>query len=147
MQEVEAAGRSMGLQTIKFAASGDSEIDAAFQSISQQNVDAALVGTDGYLITRRNQFAALAIRYREPTMYPFPDFPEAGGLMSYGPSLADGYRWAGVYVGRILKGAKPADLPIVQPTEFDLVINLRAAKAIGLAINPTMLLRANKVIE
>ena len=79
MQEVEAAGRSMGLQTIKFVASGDSKIDAAFQSISQQNVDAALVGTDGYLITRRNQFAALAIRYREPTMYPFPDFPDAWG--------------------------------------------------------------------
>ena len=123
------------------------EIDAAFATISQRRVDAVLVGTDGYLITRRDQFAALANRYRMPIMYPFPAFPAAGGLISYGPSLTDGYRKAGIYVGRILKGAKPADLPILQPTKFDLVINLKAAKAIGITISPMMLARANKVIE
>ena len=146
-REVEAAGRSMGLQTFRFAASSDGEINAVFETIGQQHIDAVIVATDGYLITRRDQFAALAIRYRKPTMYPFPDFPAAGGLISYGPSLTDGYRWAGVYVGRILKGAKPADLPIIQPTKFDLVINLKAAKAIGLTIQPLMLARADKVIE
>jgi putative ABC transport system substrate-binding protein len=147
MRDVEAAGRSMGLQTLRFAASTNAEIDAAFATISQRHVDAVLVGADGYLITRRDQFAALAIRYTMPTMYPFPAFPEVGGLISYGPSIPDSYRQAGVYAGRILKGAKPADLPIVQPTKFSLVINLKAAKAIGLTIQPTMLLLADKVIE
>lgn len=147
MREVEAAGHSMGLQTIRFVASSNGEIDAAFATISQRRVDAVLVGTDGYLITRRDQFAALAIRYRMPIMYPFPAFPAAGGLISYGPSLTDGYRKAGIYVGRILKGAKPTDLPILQPTKFDLVINLKAAKAISITISPMMLTRANKVIE
>jgi putative ABC transport system substrate-binding protein len=147
LREVIEAGRSMGLQTIRFAASSNGEIDAAFATLSQRRVDALLVGTDGYLITRRDQFAALAIRYRMPTMYPFPAFPAAGGLISYGPSLTDGYRKAGVYIGRILEGAKPADLPILQPTMFDLTINLKAAKAIGIKISPMMLLRADKVIE
>jgi putative ABC transport system substrate-binding protein len=145
--DVEAAGRSTGLQTISFAASSNGEIDAAFATINQRRVDAVLVGTDGYLITRRDQFAALAIRYRMPIMFPFPAFPTAGGLISYGPSLTDGYRKAGVYVGRILKGAKPTDLPILQPTKFDLVINMEAAKAIGISISPMMLARADKVIE
>ena len=147
MQEVQAAGRSMGLQALRFAASSDGEIDSAFASIGRQHCDAVMVGTDGYLITRRDQFAELAIRYTLPTMYPFPAFPTAGGLISYGPSLADGYRQAGVYVGRVLKGAKPADLPIVEPTKFDLVINLKAAKTIGLAIPPSVMLRADRVIE
>jgi putative ABC transport system substrate-binding protein len=147
MREVEAAGRSMGLQTTRFSASSDDEIDAAFATISQRHIDAVLVGTDGYFIARRDQFAALAMRYKIPAMYPFPAFPAAGGLISYGASLTDGYRQAGVYVGRILKGAKPADLPIVQPTKFDLVINLTAAKAIDIAISPMMRFRATKVIE
>ena len=147
LRDVEGAARSMGLQTISFVASSNDEIEAAYATISQQHVDAVLVGTDGYLITRRDQFAALAIRDRMPTMYPFPAFPEAGGLISYGPSLTDGYHQAGVYVGLILKGTKPADLPIVQPTKFDLVINLKSAKAIDVTISPLMLARADKVIE
>ena len=93
-----------------------------------------MVGTDGFFIDRRNQIAALAIRYRVTGIYPFPDFPQASGLMSYGPSLSDGYRQVGIYAGRVLKGAKPADLPVIQPTKFELVINLKAAKAMGLAI-------------
>jgi putative ABC transport system substrate-binding protein len=147
LRDVEGAARSMGLQTISFVASSDDEIDAAYATFSQQHVDAVLVGTDGYLITRRDQFATLAMRNRMPTMYPFPAFPEAGGLISYGPSLTDGYHQAGVYVGLILRGTKPADLPIVQPTKFDLVINLKSAKAIGVTISPMMLARADKVIE
>ena len=147
MAEVEAAGRGLGLQTKRLAASSASELDAAFAIIGQQRVDAVMVGTDGFFIDRRDQIAALATRYKVAGIYPFPDFPAAGGLMSYGASLADGYRQAGVFAGCILKGAKPADLPVVQPTKFDLVINLMAAKAIGLAIPPIMLTRADQVIE
>jgi putative ABC transport system substrate-binding protein len=147
MAEVEAAGRVLGLQTKRLAASSASDLDAAFATIGQQRVDAVMVGTDGFFIDRRDQLAALATRYTVAGIYPFPDFPAAGGLMSYGASLADGYRQAGVYTGRILKGAKPADLPVIQPTKFELVINLKAAKAIGLTIPPMMLGRADEVIE
>jgi ABC-type uncharacterized transport system substrate-binding protein len=147
LREVEVAGRSMGLETLRFAVSNNAEIDAAFAAISQRHVDAVVVGTDGYLITRRDQFAALAIRYKMPTMYPFAAFPAVGGLISYGSNLKETYRQAGIYVGRILKGANPADLPILQPTKFSLVINLKAAKAIGITISPMMLFRADTVIE
>jgi putative tryptophan/tyrosine transport system substrate-binding protein len=105
------------------------------------------VGTDGFFVTRREQIAGLAARYTVPGIYPFPDFPVAGGLASYGASLADAYRQAGVYTGRILKGAKPADLPIMQPVKFELIINLKTAKALGLTIPPAMLSRADEVIE
>jgi putative ABC transport system substrate-binding protein len=147
MAEVEAAGRVLGLQTKRLAASSASDLDAAFATISQQRLDAVMVGTDGFFIDRREQIAALATRYRIAGIYPFPDFPAAGGLMSYGASLADGYRQAGVYASRIIKGAKPADLPVVQPTKFDLVINLKAAKALGVSVPPTLLARADEVIE
>ena len=130
---VELAGRSLGFRTTRLAASGTLELDAAFATVDKQHIDVVMVGTDGFFIDRRNQIAALAIRYRVTGIYPFPDFPQAGGLMSYGPSLTDGYRQAGVYTGRVLKGAKPVDLPVIQPTKFELVINLKAAKAIGLA--------------
>ena len=136
MAEVETAGRIFGLQTRRLAASSTGELDAAFATLGQQRVDAVMVGTDGFFIDRRDQIAALATRYKVAGIFPFPDFPAAGGLMSYGASRADGYRQAGVYTGRVLKGAKPADLPIMQPTKFELVINLEAAKAIGLTISP-----------
>jgi putative ABC transport system substrate-binding protein len=147
MTEVEAAGRSLGVRTRRLAASNASELDAAFVTFGQDRVDAVMVGTDGFFIDRRDQLAALANRYRVAGVYPFPDFPAAGGLMSYGPSLTDGYRQAGVYTGRILRGAKPTDLPVVQPTKLDLVINVKAAQAIGLTIPPVMLSRADEVIE
>ena len=145
--EVESGGRSLGFRTTRLAASGARELEAAFATVDKQHIDVVMVGTDGFFIDRRNQIAALAIRHRVTGIYPFPDFPQAGGLMSYGPSLADGYRQAGVYTGRVLKGAKPADLPVIQPTKFELVINLKAAKAIGLAIPEKFLLRADALLE
>ncbi|MFZ0404038.1 MAG: ABC transporter substrate-binding protein, partial [Pseudolabrys sp.] len=145
--EVESAGRNLGFRTTRLAASGARELDAAFATVDKQHIDVVMVGTDGFFIDRRNQIAALAIRHRVTGIYPFPDFPQAGGLMSYGPSLVDGYRQVGVYAGRVLKGAKPADLPVIQPTKFELVINLKAAKAIGLAIPEKFLLRADALLE
>jgi putative tryptophan/tyrosine transport system substrate-binding protein len=147
MAEVEVAGRIIGLQIEKATADGEHDLDAAFASLAQRPVDAVMVGTDGFLITRRDQIVALASRYAIPGIYPFVDFPEAGGLMSYGASLSDAYRQAGVYAGRILKGAKPADLPVQQPTKFELVINLQTAKALGLTIPPMIIARAEQVIE
>jgi putative ABC transport system substrate-binding protein len=145
--EVESAGRSLGFRTTRLAASGSSELDAAFATIDKQHMDVVMVGTDGFFIDRRSQIAALAIRYRVTGIYPFPDVPQASGLMSYGPSLSDGYRQVGIYAGRVLKGAKPADLPVIQPTKFELVINLKAAKAMGLAIPEKFLLRADTLLE
>jgi putative tryptophan/tyrosine transport system substrate-binding protein len=147
MGEVAAAGRVLGLQTRRLAATSTRGLDAAFATIGEHRDDAVMVGTDGFFIDCRDQIAALAIRYKVAGIFPFPDFPAAGGLMSYGTSLVDGYRQAGVYTGRILNGAKPTDLPVVQPTKFELVLNLRAAKAIGLTIQPMMLSRADQVIE
>jgi ABC-type uncharacterized transport system substrate-binding protein len=147
MAEVEAAGPVIGLQIQKAKAGDVSALETAFATISQMRVDAVTVGTDGFFITRREQIAALAARYAVPGIYPFPDFPAAGGLASYGASLADAYRQAGVYAGRVLKGAKPADLPITQPVKFELIINLKTAKALGLTIPPAVLSRADEVIE
>jgi putative ABC transport system substrate-binding protein len=147
MAEVEAAGRVIGLHSQKVIAGDVPALETAFATIGQMRVDAVTVGTDGFFIARREQIAALAARYAVPGIYPFPDFPAAGGLASYGASLADAYRQAGVYTGRVLKGAKPADLPITQPVKFELVINLRAAKALGLTVPPQLLGRADEVIE
>jgi putative ABC transport system substrate-binding protein len=147
MAEVQAAGRRMGMQTHKIAASNPREVDAAFATIEQLRVDAFMVGADGFFITRREQLAALATRHALPGICPFPDFPAAGGLLSYGHSLSDAYRQAGVYTGRILKGAKPADLPVMQPTKFELILNLKAAKSFGLNIPSSFQLRADEVIE
>lgn len=147
MAEVEAAGRSLGIQTHKVVASSPSDLDAAFATISQSSLDAFTVGADGFFITRREQFAALAAHYALPGVYPFPDFPESGGLLSYGLDLADAYRQAGVYAGRILKGAKPAELPVIQPTKFQLVINMKTMKALGLTVPQSILVRADEMIE
>jgi ABC-type uncharacterized transport system substrate-binding protein len=147
MAEVEVAGRGIGLQIQKVIAGDVPALETAFATISQMRVDAVTVGTDGFFVARREQIAALAAHYVVPGIYPFPDFPAAGGLASYGASLADAYRQAGVYTGRILKGAKPAELPITQPVKFELVINLRVAKALGVTIPPTLLSRADEVIE
>jgi putative tryptophan/tyrosine transport system substrate-binding protein len=147
MVEVEGVGRKIGLQIHGARATSPSDIDAALADFNQLRVDAFIVGADGYFITRRDQLATLAARYAIPGIYPFPDFPQAGGLLSYGVSLADAYRQAGVLAGRVLKGAKPADLPVMQPTKVEFVLNLKIAKGLGLDLPPTLLARADQVIE
>jgi len=146
IQAAQTAGPRLGLEIIVIKAGNEQEIEAAFTTAVKQGA-AALIGTDAYFESRRDQLAGLSLRHRLPSTFGSRASVEAGALMSYGASIADFYRQAGVYVGRILKGEKPADLPVVQPTKFELVINGRTAKALGLAIPEAFLLRADEVIE
>ena len=143
----QAAARQLGAQLHLLNGSSEAEIDAAFAALRQMKVAALAVVPDSFLISRRSQIVTLAARQGIPTMYQFRDFVDAGGLMSYGPSLADAYRLAGTYVGRILKGEKPADLPVQEPTTFELVINLTTAKVLGLTVPDKLLATADEVIE
>jgi putative ABC transport system substrate-binding protein len=136
-----------GLELHVFRASTDRDIEAAFESITEQRIAAVLVASDPFFNLRRAELAALAARRGVPAMYTFRDYVVAGGLMSYGIDLPDTYRQAGVYAGRVLKGAKPADLPVLQPTKFEFVINLKAVKALGLKISDNLLSLADEVIE
>jgi putative tryptophan/tyrosine transport system substrate-binding protein len=147
VQDVESAGRTLGLRISVFNARTESEFEPAFTAIAEQKAAALLVADDPYLVSQRDQLVQLAARYGVPAMYITRDFAAAGGLMSYGPSIIDAYRLVGVYTGRILKGEKPADLPVVQPTKFDLVINLKTARALGLTIPDKLLALADEVIE
>ena len=146
-KDVEAAAATIGPQIEFFTASTGAEIDVAFASLVQKRADALLVHPDNLFINRRVQLTTLAARHAVPTMYPLRPDAEAGGLMSCGTKLSDAHRQAGVYTGRILKGAKPADLPVVQPTKFEFIINLQTAKTIGLTVPPTLLARADEGIE
>jgi putative tryptophan/tyrosine transport system substrate-binding protein len=147
IRDVQVGARSLALQINVLNASTESEIDTAFATIVQQKAGALIVGIDPFLIGQRDQLVRLAARYAVPTIYFTRDFVDAGGLMSYGPNLANGYRQAGVYVGQILDGAKPAELPVLQPTTFVLYLNLRTAKALAIRVPPTLLALADEVIE
>jgi ABC-type uncharacterized transport system substrate-binding protein len=144
---VREGARVKGFQLHVLRATSESEIDAAFASLFQTQAGMLVVGADPFFESRGEQVVALAARHAVPAIYAFREFAEAGGLISYGPSLTSVRRQVGVYAGRILKGAKPADLPIQQPTTFELVINFKTAKALGLTVPQTILARADEVIE
>ena len=143
----EAAARTLGLRIQVFNASTESEIDTAFAALIARRPGALLLANNPMFTTRRKRIIELAARYAMPTLYVQREFADSGGLISYGPSIPDVYRLAGGYAGRILKGDKPADLPVIQPTKFELVINLKTANALGLSIPPGVLAIADEVIE
>ena len=145
LREVAAAGRAMGMEIAAFKASTSQEIDAAFASFDRPH--ALFVGGDGFFVSRRVQLTSLANRHGIPAIFSPRDFAEAGGLITYGSDILDSYRQVGVYSGRILKGAKPADLPVVQSTKFELVINAQIARMLGITVPATLLASANEVIE
>jgi ABC-type uncharacterized transport system substrate-binding protein len=147
IQEVQQAAGAKGVQLPVLKASSESEIDTAFASLVQLHADALLVGADPFLSSRREQFVALASRHAVPSIYAWREFAASGGLISYGASLTAALHLLGTYAAKVLKGAKPADLPIQQATTFELVINLKTAKALGLAVPPSLLDRADEVIE
>jgi putative ABC transport system substrate-binding protein len=146
-KDVETAARELGQRFYVVRANTEHNLDAAFVTLVQQGAGALLVGPDQFFTDRRDQIVALAIHARIPAIYHLRGFATAGGLISYGNNLADLYRQVGVYVGRILKGERPADLPVVQPTNFELVINLKTAKALGLTVPLTLQVAADEVIE
>jgi putative ABC transport system substrate-binding protein len=147
VQEVEAAGGAMGLQIQIFRVGSSRDINAAFATFAHERPDAILVGPDPFFVVRRVQLATLAIRHGLPSSFSVRDNAEAGGLMSYGTDIGESYRQSGVYAGRVLKGAKPADLPVVQSTRFQLVINAQTALTLGLPVPTSLLARADEVIE
>src|SRR5215831_5853667 len=146
-RDAQQAGRLLGKQTHILNASTEGQVDTAFAALARMRPDALLIGGDAFFTSRRAQLATLATRQGLPTIYNVREFATAGGLMSYGASLVDAYRQTGIYTGKILKGAKPAELPVMQPSKFELVINLTTAKALGLEIPATVLARADEVIE
>jgi putative ABC transport system substrate-binding protein len=145
--DVEAAAHTSGVQLQVFNPSTSRDIDAAFVALLRERADALFVGPDAFYNSRRVQIANMAARHAIPTAFAVREYVEAGGLMSYGTSLTDTYRQVGVYTGRILKGAKPADLPVLQSTKFELVINMQTARMLGITVPPTLLARADEVIE
>jgi putative tryptophan/tyrosine transport system substrate-binding protein len=146
-RDLQEAARSKGVQLPILKAATESEIDAVFASVVQLHAGALLIGSDPFFFARREQLVALESRHAVPAIHWRREFAASGGLISYGPSFPAMYRQAGIYAGRILNGAKPADLPVQQPTIFELVINLKTAKALGLPVPQSILARADEVIE
>jgi putative ABC transport system substrate-binding protein len=147
LKDVPAAARTLGLEIVVQNASSERDFDAAFAALVQQRAGALVVGSDPLFYTRRQQLAAMATRHALPAIYADREYAEAGGLMSYGTSIAAAFRQAGVYTGRILRGEQPAELPVMQATKFDLTINLITAKALGITVPPGLLVAADEVIE
>jgi putative ABC transport system substrate-binding protein len=147
VQAVQTGARSIGVQVNTVDAGRDNDFEPVFMALGAQKISALLIGDDPFLLSQRDQLVRLSARYAIPTIYFSRDFATAGGLISYGTNIDNGYRQAGVYVGRILMGDKPADLPVLQPTKFELVLNLKTAKALGLDVPTTLLASADEVIE
>jgi putative ABC transport system substrate-binding protein len=147
VREVQSAARNRGLKLHVFNASSEREFDGVFEDTKRLRVGGLLIGAGSVFIRGLNKLAALTVRHAVPATHPYREFPVAGGLMSYGSNILDSYRLAGIYTGRVLKGENPAELPVQQPTKLDLVINIKTAKAFGIAVPPTLLARADEVIE
>jgi putative tryptophan/tyrosine transport system substrate-binding protein len=147
VDDLQTAARSLGVKLEVFHTSTAQEIDQAFARLAERSIRGAVVTADGFLIAQQGQLVTLAAKHAIPTVYPLSQYVSAGGLMSYGASLPAAFHETGTYVGRILKGAKPSDLPVIQSAKFELVINLKATKALGLTVPPSLLARADEVIE
>jgi putative tryptophan/tyrosine transport system substrate-binding protein len=147
LKDLQAAAGTLGINIETVGASSDQELESIFTSLPQRGIRALLVTADGFLISRRDRLVALAASERIPTMYPLRQYADAGGLMSYGANLPAGFHECGVYVGKVLKGAKPADLPVLQPSTYEFVINLKTAKALGLELPAKLIALADEVIE
>ena len=147
LSDVQSAEHSLGQRIEVFNASNEQDIEIAFASLAQRKIGGLVVTADPFFNNRRDQIISLATRYATPTVYFFREFATSGGLVSYGTSLTDAYHQVGIYTGRVLGGANPAELPVVQPTKFDLVINLKTAKALGVSIPQALLVAADEVIE
>jgi putative ABC transport system substrate-binding protein len=146
-QETLAAARALGIRLVILAASTEEEVSAAYAGLNALNARGLIVSVDPFFDSRRERHVALSAQHRAVASYGWREYVAAGGLMSYGPSLPDSYRQAGIYVGRVIKGERPADLPVMQPTKFDLVVNLNTARTLGLTIPASIMLRADEVIE
>jgi len=146
-KEFPDAARAIGQQTVVLEATTEAELEAVFAGLAERKIGAIVVNSDSFFLGRRNRIVAMAEKHRIPAMYDGRDFVAAGGLIGYGASRSDIFRQAGIHVGRILKGAKPATLPVVQPTKFELIVNLKVAKALGVKIPPTLLANADEIIE
>jgi putative tryptophan/tyrosine transport system substrate-binding protein len=147
LNDLQTAAHGLGLQLISVGASNEREIESVFSTLAQEKIGALVISADGFLISRQDQLVALAGRYAIPTMYPWRQYADAGELIVYGANLPDGFRQCGIYTGKILRGSEPASLPVLQPSTYELVINLKTAKALGLNVPPNLIAIANEVIE